>query len=100
MRQSMYCANDTQKLAKAKHHFGMRVEALGWMAFDTWFERDPLLSNVPPVRGHNATPHRMVIAQRFQTEMETAHLVAYYFGEEYAKAVSAHLDPGNAAAHD
>ena len=32
--------------------------------------------------------------------MENAHLMSHLLGKEYAKAVSAHLDPDDTAAHD
>ena len=32
--------------------------------------------------------------------METAHLYSHLLGKEYAKAVAAHLDPDDVAAHE
>ena len=42
----------------------------------------------------------MVIARDFQAEMENVHLMSHLLGKEYAKAVSAHLNPDDTAAHD
>ena len=42
----------------------------------------------------------MVIAQNFQTEMETAHQLSHALGKQYAKAMPAPLDPGDTAAND
>ena len=70
------------------------------MACDARVARDISLSKVSTTRGNHATHHRMVIAQNFQAEMENAHLLLHTIGEEYAKAVSAYLDPDDTAAHD
>ena len=97
---SMHRANAARQFAEVKREFGLRVEALGWMAFDARVARDICLSNVDTTRGNNATHHKMVIARDFQTEMETAHQISHTLGKEYAKAVSAHLDSNDVAAHE
>ena len=92
--------NAAQKLAEVKHRFGLRVEAFGWMTVDARIARDISLTKVSITRGNYATHHQLVIAQVFQTGMETAHMLSHILGVEYAKAVSAHLAPNDTAAHD
>ena len=97
---SMHRGNAARQLAEVKHEFGLRVEALGWMAFDARVARDIRLSDVDTTRGNYVTHHKMVIARDFQTEMETAHVHSHLLGKEYKKAVAAHLDPDDVAAHE
>ena len=49
---------------------------------------------------HNGTHHQMVIAQRFETEMETVHTLAHAHGEEYARDASVYLDPEDTDTHN
>ena len=70
------------------------------MAFDARVARDIRLSDVDTTRGNYVTHHKMVIARDFQAEMETVHVHSHLLGKEYKKAVAAHLDPDDVAAHE